>query len=93
MGALMNLSLSVPVIAGWGAWLTAGLLLLIWTRRAHEGALHIDAARSVARPVPAKPKSGVRAPKPAAAPVDAFGELQAMLEPEPDLSTARRPGD
>lgn len=91
MGALMNLSLSVPVIAGWGAWLTAGLVLLVWARRAQEAELRADVMRSVARPLPAKPKSGVRAAKPA--PVDAFGELQAMLEPEPDLSVARRPGD
>ena len=93
MGALMNLSLSVPVIAGWGAWLTAGLILLVWTRRAREAELRHDAFRSVARPAPAKPKSGVRVARPASAPVDAFGELQAMLEPEPDLSVARRPGD
>ena len=93
MGALMNLSLSVPVIAGWGAWLTAGLVLLVWARRAHDADLRADAIRNVARPVPARPKSGVRVAKPASAPIDAFGELQAMLEPEPDLSVARRPGD
>lgn len=93
MGALMNLSLSVPVIAGWGAWLTVGLLILVWTRRAHEAELRAEAFRDVARPLPTKPKSGVRVAKPAHAPVDAFGELQAMLEPEPDLSVARRPGD
>lgn len=93
MGALMNLSLSVPVIAGWGAWLSAGLVLLVWARRAHEADLQADAIRHLARPVPAKPKSGVRHSKPAPAPIDAFGELQAMLEPQPDLSVARRPGD
>jgi hypothetical protein len=89
MGALMNLPLSVPMIASWGVWLTAGLVLLMWARRSREAELH--AIRNAARAVPAKPKSGVR--KPASAPVDAFGELQAMLEPEPDLSVARRPGD
>ena len=93
MGALMNLSLSMPVIAGWGAWLTAGLVLLVWARRTREAELRGDAIRSVARPLPSKPKSGVRAPRAAAAPLDAFGELQAMLEPETDLSVARRPGD
>lgn len=91
MGALMNLSLSVPVIAGWGAWLTVGLLLLIWARRAHDAELTEDAIRS--RPIPVRPKSGVRTPKPSSAPADAFGELAAMLEPETDLSVARRPGD
>jgi hypothetical protein len=89
MGALMNLSLSMPVIVGWGAWLTAGLVLLIWTRHAREAELQAHALRSVARPLPTKPRSA----RPASAPVDAFGELQAMLEPEPDLSVARRPGD
>lgn len=91
MGALMNLPLSVSVIAGWGAWLTIGLVLLVWARRAREAELRADAMQSLARPVPAKPKSGVR--KPAQGHVDAFGELQALLEPEPDLSVARRPGD
>lgn len=91
MGALMNLPLSVPVIAGWGVWLTAGLMLLVWARRAREADLRADAIRTVARPVPARPKSGVRTPKPAQG--DAFEELQALLEPEPDLSVARRPGD
>ena len=93
MGALMNLSLSVPVIAGWGAWLTVGLAILVWTRRAHEAALRTDGVRNVGRPLPTKPKSGVRVAKSAPSPVDAFGELQAMLEPQPDLSVARRPGD
>ena len=93
MGALMNLSLSVPVIAGWGAWLTVGLILLVWARRSYDADLRADAMRSVARPVPAKPKSGVRASRHASAPVDAFGELAAMLEPDTDLSVARRPGD
>ena len=92
MGALINLPLSVPVVAGWGVWLAAGLMLVVWARRAREEAnLRPEGVRSAARPVAVRPKSGVRLPKPA--PVDAFGELQAMLEPEPDLSVARRPGD
>ncbi|MDO8680518.1 MAG: hypothetical protein Q7R30_18535 [Acidobacteriota bacterium] len=90
---MINLPLSVPVVAGWGVWLSAGLMLLVWARRAREANLRADAVRHVARPVAARPKSGVRPPKPAPAPVDAFGELQALLEPEPDLSAARRPGD
>ena len=93
MGALINLPLSIPVVAGWGVWLSVGLMLLVWARRAHESDLRADAVRNVARPVAARPKSGVRLPKPASAPIDAFGELQAMLEPQPDLSVARRPGD
>ena len=93
MGALINLSLSVPVVAGWGVWLAAGLMMLVWARHAREANLRADAIRSVARPVAARPKSGVRPPKPAPVPIDAFGELQALLEPQHDLSMARRPGD
>ena len=93
MGALINLSLSVPVVAGWGVWLAAGLMMLVWARHAREANLRADVVRSVARPVAARPKSGERPPKPAPAPVDAFGELQALLESQADLTTARQPGD
>lgn len=93
MGALMNLPLSVAVVAGWGVWLAAGLMLLVWARHAREANLRADAVRNVARPVTARPKSGVRPLKAVSAPVDAFGELQALLEPLPDLSVSRRPGD
>lgn len=92
MGALINLPLSVPVIAGWGVWLATGLMLVVWARHAREAMLRADAVRSVARPGTVRPKSGVRVAKPVAPRVDAFGELQALLEPEPD-SVARRPGD
>ncbi len=87
MGTLMNLPLSVPVVAGWGFWLATGLVLLVWARRAREADLQEDGFGRVARPAAdAGPKSGVQAARPASAPSDAFGELQAMLEPEPDLS-------
>jgi hypothetical protein len=96
MGALINLPLSIPVVAGWGAWLAAGLVLVVWSRKLRESQLRMDAQRSAAKNLgsPARPKSGVRTPKPATAapPVDAFGELQALLDPPPS-SVARRPGD
>ena len=92
MGALINLSLSVPVVAGWGVWLAAGLIMLVWARHAREANLRADVVRSVARPVAARPVAA-RTPKPATAPIDAFGELQALLEPQDDLSNARRAGD
>ena len=85
MGALINLSLSVPVVAGWGVWLAAGLIMLVWARHAREANLRADVVRSVARPVAAR-SVAARPPKPAPAPVDAFGELQALLEPQADLT-------
>jgi hypothetical protein len=88
----MNLPLSVPVVAGWGFWLATGLVLLVWARRTREADLHAHGIRTVARPVVTRPKPGVNAGRPASAGT-AFSELQAMLDPEPDLSEARRPGD
>ena len=92
MGTLMNLPLSVPVVAGWGFWLATGLVLLVWARRSREADLQAHGIRTVSRPVTARPKSGVHAGRPAPA-SNAFEDLQAMLEPEPDLSSGRRPGD
>ena len=92
MGSLMNLPLSVPVVAGWGFWLATGLLLVVWARRTREADLRGHGFRTAARPATARPKSGVQVGR-QSSPGDAFSELQAMLEPEPDLSSARRPGD
>jgi len=92
MGSLMNLPLSVPVVAGWGFWLATGLLLVVWARRTREADLRGHSFRTAPRPATARPKSGVQVGRPGSA-GDAFSELQAMLEPEPDLSSARRPGD
>jgi hypothetical protein len=91
MGALMNVSLSMPVVAGWGLWLTTGLALVVWARRARAALLRAEAQHSAARSIPARPKSGVRLPKPPHAPADVFGELQALLDPPQSVS--RRPGD
>ena len=90
MGTLMDLPLSVPVVAGWGFWLATGLVLLVWARRAREADLRYEGIRSVARPVAPRPRTGERAARPAP---DAFSELQAMLEPEPDLSAGQRQAD
>lgn len=91
MGALMNVPLSMPMVAGWGLWLTVGLLLVVWARRAHEAQLQAAARRSASRSIATPPTSGVRVPRPARAPVDAFGELQTLLDPP--QTTAGRPGD
>jgi len=93
MGTLMDLPLSVPVVAGWGFWLATGLVLLVWARRAREADLRYEGIRSVARPVAPRPRSSERVARQASAPSDAFSELQAMLEPEPDLSAGRREND
>ncbi len=93
MGTLMNLTLSVPVVAGWGCWLATGLVLLVWARRAREADLQAHGIRTVARPVAApRPKSAAQVGRPASA-GNAFSELQAMLEPDADLSAGRQPGD
>ncbi len=91
MGTLMDLPLSMPVVAAWGVWLAAGLVLIVWSRRAREAMMFAEAPRSAARHIPARPKSGVRSAKPAPAPADAFGELQTLLDPP--HSAARRPVD
>jgi hypothetical protein len=92
MGTLMNLPLSVPVVAGWGFWLATGLMLLVWARRMREADLRAQGVRTVARPAAARAKSAMQVGRPASAGT-AFSELQAMLDPEPDDSAARRPGD
>jgi len=88
---LIALAMDVPPIlaAQWGAWFLVGLVLSIWGRR--------EKARLVihAEPPPHH-RSGVRSPRaatrPAPMPVsDAFGELEAMLDPQP--SAHRTPGD
>jgi hypothetical protein len=80
--------------AGWATWLFVGLLLSIWQRR--------DSRRLVVLG-PGKPqKSGVRPPSGAGAPArpvasvpmssgDAFGELEALLEPP--AGSHRMPGE
>ena len=48
MGTLMNLPLSVPVVAGWGFWLATGLVLLVWARRTRDADLHAHSYRTAA---------------------------------------------
>lgn len=83
-----------PMLAGgWAMWLFAGLLLSVWGRR--------DSKRLVVEAPSPKQKSGVRPPSGVRAPArvvkrapssgDAFGELEALLEPP--AGTHRLPGD
>jgi len=80
--------------AGWAAWLFVGLLLSLWQRS--------DSRRLVVHSAVKKPKSAVRPPTAVGAPVravksvpmssgDAFGELEALLEPP--TGTHRMPGE
>lgn len=79
---------------GWAAWLFVGLLLSVWQRR--ESRRLVVHAQSPRQKSGVRPPSGVRAP---ARPVkrvplsagDAFGELEALLEPP--TGTHRMPGD
>jgi hypothetical protein len=99
MSDFIDLLRDVPpeLVATWGSWLSAGLLLVLWHTRAGkwekaQQLIRIEAQRSRTRSG-VRPASGVRrAPK--APTVDAFGELEALLEPASSTgSLARRPGD
>ena len=93
---LVGLLQDLPsMLAGeWAAWLFIGLLLSVWQRRESRRLV-------VVGPSPRK-KSGVRPPTDPFAPVrparkgpasagDAFGELEALLEPP--TGQHRMPGD
>jgi len=88
---LVSLLQDLPsILAGeWAAWLFVGLLLSVWQRR--------DSRRLVVHEPSPRQKSGVRAPArpvkkaPLSAAGDAFGELEALLEPP--TGTHRRPGE
>jgi len=90
MSDLIDMLRDVPPLfaAAWGGWLAVGLMLLLWQLRAHGWEREYARVKSGVRP-----PSGVRrAPK--APPVDAFGELEALLEPAPTTGAlSRRPGD
>jgi hypothetical protein len=97
MNELVDMLRDVPptLAAAWGSWLAIGLTLLLWHLRARvweeEQARLAVIARTRSKSG-VRPPSGVRRPvKPAA---DAFGELEAMLEPDPSTGNlSRRPGD
>ena len=80
--------------AGWATWLFVGLLLSVWQRR--------DSRRLVVLGPGKRQKSGVRPPSGVGAPArplksvpmssgDAFGELEALLEPP--TGSHRMPGE
>ena len=93
MSDLIDMLRDVPPLfaAAWGGWLAVGLMLLLWQLRAHGW--ERESARQVTESRQPRTKSGVRrAPK--TPPVDAFGELEALLESAPSTGAiSRRPGD
>ena len=99
MSDLLDMLRDVPPLlaAAWGGWMSVGLMLLLWHLRARvwerEYALVQAAARQSRAKPGGRPPSGVRRPV-KATPVDAFGELEALLEPSPSAgNVSRRPGD
>lgn len=98
MNELLDMMRDVPgpLAAAWGGWLAVGLMLLLWHMRAHEWEREYVRLLAQSRP---RTKSGVRPPSGVrravkAPPVDAFGELEALLEPAPTTGAiSRRPGD
>jgi hypothetical protein len=102
MTDILDMLRDVPpsLLVGWGGWLAAGAALVTWQVKARaseqeQAYLAVEARRARAKSG-VRPPAGVRtAARPArTTPVDAFGELEAMLEPEPTTgSLSRRPGD
>lgn len=77
------------LLASWGVWLFAGLVLSIWTRRENKRLIvhtPVSKPKSAVRKTPARP-----AKRAVATPGDAFGELEALLEPP--VGVHRRPGE
>jgi hypothetical protein len=99
MSDLFDMMRDIPPLlaAAWGGWLSVGLLLLLWHIRARPAEVEYAHQRLVARqPRPKAPRapSGMRAQPVKTASTDAFGELEALLEPAPDPGNlSRRPGD
>ena len=98
MDEVLDMLRDVPptLAAAWGSWLAVGLTLLLWHLRARvweDDQARLAAMARTRSKSGVRPPSGVRRP-PKAAPADAFGELEAMLEPDRSTGNlSRRPGD
>ena len=99
MSDLIDMLRDVPPLfaAAWGGWLAVGLILLLWQLRAQgwerEYARVMTESRQPRTKSGVRPRSGVRRAQ-KTPPVDAFGELEALLEPAPTTGAlSRRPGD
>lgn len=100
MSELLDMMRDIPpqLVAAWGGWLALGLMLLLWHMRARLWEQDYALQRAIARrraKSGVRPPSGVRTARPSKpAPTDAFGELEALLDPGPGSGTvSRRPGD
>jgi hypothetical protein len=100
MSELFDMMRDIPPLlaAAWGGWMSVGLLLLLWQIRARPAEVEYAHQRLMARqPRPKsnpRPPSGIRRQPVKTASSDAFGELEALLEPAQDSGPlSRRPGD
>jgi len=100
MSEVFDMMRDVPpeLAAAWGGWMAVGLMLLLWHMRARIWEREYARLRALARTPRTKsgvrPPSGVRSRQPKPAATDAFGELEALLEPGAGSgSISRRPGD
>ena len=96
MSEILDMMRDVPptLAAAWGGWVVAGLVLLLWHLRAREGEREAALLQAQARSKPGvRPAAGPRKPAPKPAAADAFGELEALLDPPSTTSASRRPGD
>jgi hypothetical protein len=84
--------------AAWGGWMSIGLLLLLWHIRARPAEMEYARQRLIARqPRPKsipRPVSAMRTQPVKTVSDDAFGDLEALLEPSSGSGNlSRRPGD
>ena len=101
MNLLFDLVRELPlwIHLTWAAWVVAGVLLAAWhirDRGAEQSAREQAALSRVRTKSGPRPATTIRtAPaKPPPPPHDAFGELEALLEPAAETGAAsRRPGD
>ena len=84
----------------WAGWMTVGLLLNLWHRRAKKWLVVHETSRGSRQKSGVRPPSGVKKPssgvRTASPSVDAFGELEALLEQPTEPTPSgfhRRPGD
>jgi hypothetical protein len=90
---LVGLLMEVPPVlaASWGAWFFVGLILSIWQRR-EKARLVVHSASPRQKSGPRTAANAVRTKKHSSG--DAFGDLEALLEPQETPSGMhRRPGD
>ena len=96
MSEIADMLRDVPprLAAAWGGWLVMGLLLVLWHLRARDRERAGALARAMANArtkSSVRPLSGVRTAAPKPVVLDAFEELEALLDPPPAKGVSRRP--